>query len=87
MKKLLLIAIVSLISNYAFTQISKTQIDAALQAKGLDPSANDAYVITSRIKLKRYRSESCIPASNIWMELRFLMPILPCTFDKNGKCV
>lgn len=52
MKKLLLIAIASLISSIAFSQVSKTQIDAALQAKGLDPSANDAYIITSQSSSK-----------------------------------
>ena len=84
MKKILLIAIVSLISSLAFSQISKTQIDAALKAKGLDPSVNDAYVVTSQ------SSSKDIGVSHVYLrqtlngiEIFNANPALH--FDKNGN--
>ena len=84
MKKILLIAIASLIINFAFSQTSKTQIDAALQAKGLDISANDAYVITSQ------SSSKDIGVSHVYLrqtlngiEIFNANPALH--FDKNGN--
>ena len=84
MKKILLIAIASLISSIAFSQISKTQIDAALQAKGLDPYENDAYIITSQ------SSSKDIGVSHVYLrqtingiELFNGNPALH--FDKNGN--
>ena len=84
MKKILLIAIASLTSSIAFSQISKTQIDAALQAKGLDPYENDAYIITSQ------SSSKDIGVSHVYLrqtingiELFNGNPALH--FDKNGN--
>ncbi len=84
MKKLLLIAVISLLNSFAFSQISNSQIDATLRAKGLDPLTNDTYIITSQT------NSNGIGVSHVYLrqtangiEIFNANPALH--FDKNGN--
>ncbi len=48
MKNTTIFTLFFLITSTCFSQISKSQIDAALVVRGLSPSGNDAYVVSSQ---------------------------------------